>query len=293
MSESVELGIIGGSGLYALPGFRQTEAVEIETPFGNPSSEIVIGELAGTRIGFLSRHGSGHRLAPHEVPFAANIYALKSIGVERLLSVSAVGSLQLHLEPRGFCVPDNLIDRTTGRRRTFFGDGAVAHVSMADPFCAAFSSQVVTSARSATDLAVHRGGTYVCIEGPQFSTRAESELFRSWGASIIGMTALPEARLAREAEICYACLAMVTDYDVWHAADDVSVEIVIENLQAMASDVADIVAALVEREKGHCQSGCSRALDDAIITSPDSVSDRYWERLGPIARRYLTDRSNR
>ena len=292
MTETVELGIIGGSGLYALPGFRQTESIEMETPFGKPSSDVVVGELAGTRVAFLSRHGSGHRLAPHEVPFAANIFALKSVGVERLLSVSAVGSLQLHLEPRSFCVPDNLIDRTTGRRRTFFGEGAVAHVSMADPFCRQFSSQVIAAARSATDLSVHRGGTYVCIEGPQFSTRAESELFRSWGASIIGMTALPEARLAREAELCYACLAMVTDYDVWHAADDVSVEIVIENLQAMASDVAGIVTALVESGESQCRSGCSVALDDAIITSSESVTDSYWERLGPITRRYLTERSN-
>lgn len=288
MSAPAQIGIIGGSGLYALPGFSREESIAIDTPYGSPSSEVVVGMLAGRRIAFLSRHGPGHRLAPSEVPFAANVYAMKSLGVERLLSVSAVGSLREEYAPRSFCVPDDLIDRTISRRRSFFGQGAVAHVSMADPFCPDFSRQVLNAARTASDLPVHEGGVYVCIEGPQFSTRAESELFRQWGASIIGMTALPEARLAREAELCYACLAMVTDYDVWHM-EDVSVELVIENLMAMAADVAGIVAALAAADDGRCEAGCETALDNAVITSAEAVEEDVWTRLGPIAARYLQE----
>jgi 5'-methylthioadenosine phosphorylase len=291
VSDPVRLGVIGGSGLYDLPNFVREDVIFPETPYGSPSGEIVIGSLAGNRIAFLARHGAGHRLSPSEVPYAANIYALKALGVERLLSVSAVGSLREEVEPRSFCIPDNLIDRTTGRQRTFFGDGITAHVSMADPFCLAFSDSVALAATKSTDLAVSNGGTYVCIEGPQFSTRSESELFRQWGASIIGMTALPEARLAREAELCYACLAMVTDYDVWHSTDDVSVEIVIENLMAMAADVAGIVSRLVANDVHQCDAGCGIALDNAIITAPDVVDADVWERLGSITSRYLREHS--
>lgn len=289
VSDRAELGIIGGSGLYNLPGFDQDDSVPVDTPYGRPSSDVVVGTLGATRIAFLSRHGAGHRLTPSEVPYAANLYALKALGVERVLSVSAVGSLRERIEPRSFCVPDNLIDRTIGRRRSFFGDGAVAHVSIAEPFCPEFSAQVATAAESASSLGVQRGGTYVCIEGPQFSTRAESELFRQWGASIIGMTALPEARLAREAELCYACLAMVTDYDVWHTEEDVSVELVIENLMAMAADVADIVAELAAGDDVVCAAGCRTALDNAIITAPEAIADEVWARLGPITERYRSE----
>lgn len=286
MREPASLGIIGGSGLYELKGFSQDEVVEVETPYGRPSGEIVIGSIAGNRIAFLSRHGRGHRLTPSEVPYAANIYALKSIGVSNLLSVSAVGSLREDIEPRSFCIPDNLIDRTVGRQRTLFGDGVVAHVSMAQPFCSAFSIRVADSVPKASNLPVTSGGSYVCIEGPQFSTRAESDLFRSWGASIIGMTALPEARLAREAELCYTCLALVTDYDVWHEAGEVSVEMVVQNLLAMTADVAGIVTELAGSNDGRCDTSCNTALDDAIITAPEHIPADAWERLGPIAERY-------
>ncbi len=290
MSVGAELGIVGGSGLYELPGFEQAATLRPDTPYGVPSSDIVVGTLGGRSVAFIARHGAGHRLAPHEVPYAANIYALKSLGVTRLLSVSAVGSLQEQVAPRTFCVPDNLIDRTVARERSFFGNGAVAHVSLADPFCPAFSAQVVEAALSASELGVTAGGTYVCIEGPQFSTRAESELFRGWGASVIGMTAFPEARLAREAELCYACLAMVTDYDVWHTEEDVSVELVVANLLAMASDVAGIVAALASLDSHTCDAGCGHALDDAIITAPEAIAKDVWERLGPVAERYRHER---
>ena len=288
MSAPAQLGIIGGSGLYALSSFSGEERLTVDTPFGPPSSEIVVGSLNGARVAFLSRHGPGHRLTPSEVPYAANIYAMKSLGVTHLLSVSAVGSLRERLEPRSFCIPDNLIDRTVGRQRSFFGDGVVAHVSMADPFCGDFSAQLTAAARSASSLPVHEGGSYVCIEGPQFSTRAESELFRNWGASIIGMTALPEARLAREAEICYACLAMVTDYDVWHDSDEVSVELVIANLMAMTADVASIVENLAGSADEDCDSRCRASLDNAIITTHDQIPPWAWERLGPITERYLS-----
>ena len=288
MSAPAQLGIIGGSGLYALSSFSGEERLIVDTPFGAPASEVVVGSLNGVRVAFLSRHGPGHRLSPSEVPYAANIYAMKSLGVTHLLSVSAVGSLRERLEPRSFCIPDNLIDRTVGRQRSFFGDGVVAHVSMAEPFCGDFSARLTAAARSASSLPVHEGGSYVCIEGPQFSTRAESELFRSWGASTIGMTALPEARLAREAELCYACLAMVTDYDVWHDSGEVSVELVIANLQAMTADVASIVENLAASADEGCDSRCGASLDNAIITAHDQIPQAAWERLGPITERYLS-----
>jgi 5'-methylthioadenosine phosphorylase len=291
VSATAELGIIGGSGLYALDGFVATDERTISTPFGDPSGPIRVGTLQGRQVAFMSRHGAGHTLAPSEVPYAANIFALKSLGVCHLLSVSAVGSLREAIEPRSFVVPDNLIDRTTARARTFFGNGIVGHVSIAEPFCSAFSDQLARAAGAASQLDVARGGTYVCIEGPQFSTRAESELFRSWGASIIGMTAMPEARLAREAELCYACLAMVTDYDVWHASGEVSVELVIENLNAMTASVAAIIPALVQDLADGCETGCRTALDNAIITAPEAITADTRERLGPLVKRYYAERS--
>lgn len=293
VSVTAKLGIIGGSGLYALDGFETSDEIAFQTPYGKPSDPVRVGTLAGRRVAFISRHGRGHRLSPSEVPYAANVYALKSLGITHLLSVSAVGSLREDIPPRSFVVPSDLIDRTTGRRRSFFGEGIVAHVSMAPPFCPSFGDLVAEVAADAASLPVKRGGTYVCIEGPQFSTRAESETFRSWGASIIGMTALPEARLAREAELCYACLAMVTDYDVWHDSDEVSVELVIENLNAMTSAVAAIIPALVERLPAACDAGCASALDNAIITAPEAWPEGIEERLGPIGARFFARRGSR
>lgn len=287
--ESAEFGIIGGSGLYHLEDLRDVREVEIDTPFGAPSATVRVGTLGERNVAFISRHGSGHRLAPSEVPYAANIYALKTLGVRRVISVSAVGSLKAGIPPRSFVVPDNLIDRTVGRRRSFFDDGIVAHVSMADPYCPKLSAALAESASRQGGLQVVSGGTYVCIEGPQFSTRAESELFRSWGASIIGMTALPEARLAREAEMCYACLAMITDYDVWHDVpeDHVSVEVVVANLQAMTSAVGKILPDVIQSSLGDCDDACWSALENAIITDPDAITGSARERLSPIAGRYL------
>jgi len=281
------LGIIGGSGLYGLGSLRNVEEIELETPWGKPSEAIRVGEIGGQPVAFLSRHGAGHRLSPSEVPYAANVCAMKLLGVSRLVSISAVGSLREDYPPRTFAVPDGTIDRTVGRRRTFFDEGIVTHVSIADPFCpdlSAFLAAVATTG----GLPVSTGGTYVAIEGPQFSTKAESALFRSWGASLVGMTAMPEARLAREAELCYACLAMVTDYDVWHEQDGpVTVEAVLANLQAMTDAVQTIVTALAGETLPDCRAGCGNALANAIATRPDAIDDASRERLAPIAGRYL------
>lgn len=288
MEPYAALGIIGGSGLYRLGGLKNVRNVDLETPFGKPSSALRVGEIHGTAIAFLARHGEGHRLSPSEVPYAANVHAMKQIGVQRLVSISAVGSLAERISPRSFVVPDNIIDRTIGRRRTFFDDGIVAHVSMADPFCATLSKAVTIAARIG-GLPVSSAGTYVCIEGPQFSTRAESKLFRSWNASIIGMTAMPEARLAREAEICYACLAMVTDFDVWHESEEhVSVDAVLANLFAMTGAVDSIVSTLAGSAFEECQHQCGQALEGAILTDPVHISVTARDKLDVIAGRYLS-----
>lgn len=284
------LGIIGGSGLYALETLSDVESFDIETPFGKPSDPVRVGTIGSARVAFIARHGVGHRLSPSDLPYAANIYALKVLGINRLVSISAVGSLREDYAPRSLVVPNDTIDRTVGRRRTFFDDGVVAHVSFAPPFCPGLS-RVVSQAAVAGGLPVHAGGTYVCIEGPQFSTRAESEMYRSWGASVIGMTALPEARLAREAELCYACLAMVTDYDVWHDHEGpVSVAGVVENLHAMTDAVQRIVGALASADPGPCSDGCDRALEHAIVTDSREIDEGVRDRLRPIAGRYLDQR---
>jgi 5'-methylthioadenosine phosphorylase len=286
-SQRPRLGIIGGSGLYGLEALDSVEIVDIVTPFGRPSDPVRVGTLRGKRVAFISRHGAGHRLSPSELPYAANVCAMKMLGVERLVSISAVGSLREDYPPRSFVVPDQLIDRTVGRQRSFFTDGVVAHVSMAHPFCPELS-ETISSIAAVGGLPVARGGAYVCIEGPQFSTRAESDLFRSWGASIIGMTAFPEARFAREAELCYACLAMVTDYDVWHEDEGpVSVEGVIANLHAMTDAVQRIVVELAERVESGCGSGCGDALATSIVTARDQIPDETLRRVAPIAGRYL------
>lgn len=287
MEPKAALGIIGGSGLYRLSNLVDVREVTVDTPYGAPSSPVRIGAINGCSVVFITRHGDGHVLSPSEVPYAANVYAMKAVGVERLVSISAVGSLKNELPPRSFVVPDNIIDRTVGRRRTMFGDGMVVHVSIADPFCSDLS-RIVASAASRGGLPVATGGTYVCIEGPQFSTRAESHLFRSWGASIIGMTAMPEARLAREAEMCYACLAMVTDYDVWHESEEhVSVDAVLENLFAMTGAVDTIVSALAGSPIEECSNGCDNALSDAIVTNPAAISEHIRERYELLAGRYV------
>ena len=284
------LGIIGGSGLYALETLSDVESFDIETPFGKPSDPVRVGTIGSARVAFIARHGVGHRLSPSDLPYAANIYALKVLGISRLVSISAVGSLREDYAPRSFVVPNDTIDRTVGRRRTFFDDGVVAHVSLAPPFCPGLS-RVVSEAAVAGGLPVHSGGTYVCIEGPQFSTRAESEMFRSWGASVIGMTALPEARLAREAELCYACLAMVTDYDVWHDhAGPVSVAGVVENLHAMTDAVQRIVVTLASADLDPCSDGCDQALEHAIVTDSREIDEGVRDRLRPVAGRYLDQR---
>ena len=242
---------MGGSGLYQMEGLTATETVRVDTPFGAPSDDIVVGALEGTQVAFLPRHGRGHRLSPTEIPAKANIYALKTLGVERIVSVSAVGSLQERIRPLDMVIPDQIVDRTRSRANTFFEDGIVAHVGFSDPYCPTLSDELAGAARR-LGVTAHAGGTYVVMEGPQFSTRAESELYRSWGASVIGMTALPEAKLAREAEICYAALALVTDYDCWHESEEeVSVELVVANMNRHVSTAQRALAEAI-REDARC-----------------------------------------
>jgi 5'-methylthioadenosine phosphorylase len=279
--------VIGGSGFYQMEGLTELEEVRQSTPFGDPSDSIVLGTLEGVRVAFLPRHGRGHRILPTEVPARANIYALKSLGVEFIISVSAVGSLREELQPLHLVVPDQIIDRTRARASTFFGGGLVAHVAMADPFCAALSDIVCESARDA-GATVHRGGTYVVMEGPAFSTRAESHLYRSWGADLIGMTALPEAKLAREAEICYVTLASVTDYDTWYEAHaQVTAEMIISNLSRNVATCRRVVANAVRRLPEARQCFCATALDDALVTPLRLVPDKTKRALAPIIGRFL------
>jgi 5'-methylthioadenosine phosphorylase len=281
--------VIGGSGLYELPGLERVERVRVETPFGAPSDEFVIGYLGGTRLAFLPRHGRGHRLLPSELPFRANLYGLKTLGAEWVLAVSAVGSLREEIVPGQVVVPDQFIDRTRGRQAesTFFGRGVVAHVQFADPFCAPLSQALAGAAREA-GATVHVGGTYVCMEGPQFSTRAESHLYRSWGAAVIGMTNLQEAKLAREAEMCFATLALATDYDCWHQGhEDVQIE---DILRVIATNV-DLARRTVSRLAGKLPArggcGCAHALKDAIITDRAAIPEATRRALAPIAGKYL------
>ncbi len=281
------LAFIGGSGLYDVDDLDDREEVEIDTPFGKPSDRIVLGSLEGIELAFLPRHGRGHRVSPTELPARANVFALKTLGVERIVSVSAVGSLKEDVHPLDVVVPDQLIDRTRGRPSTFFGGGVVAHVALADPYCPVLTRQLSDAGRR-TGLKTHEGGTCVVIEGPQFSTRAESELYRSWGASIIGMTALPEARLAREAEICYATMALVTDYDCWHEAEEpVTVEMVVRNLLENVASARGVIKRLVPTVPESRDCPCAAALENAIITSPDLVPPDVRSRLAPIVGKYL------
>jgi len=287
--EHVRIGMIGGSGLYQMPELTNVEEVNIDTPFGSPSDSFIIGTLENERVAFLPRHGRGHRLTPTEVPFRANIYAMKLLGVERILSASAVGSLQEKYAPLDMVIPDQFFDRTRGRVResTFFGEGIVAHVSFAHPVCGALGDVLEESCRS-VDVKVHRGGTYLCMEGPAFSSVAESNVYRSWGMDVIGMTNLQEAKLAREAEICYATLALVTDYDCWHPGHDaVSVETVIEYLNKNVRNAQTIMREAVKRLRNadrDCR--CGTALKNAIFTAPDLWPEATTRKLDAIIGKY-------
>jgi 5'-methylthioadenosine phosphorylase len=277
------LGVIGGSGVYDLDALADVETLDFNTPFGKPSAPLRRGKLGATELVFVARHGAGHTLSPTEVPYRANIFAIKELGVTHLLSLSAVGSLREELPPQSLVIPEQIIDRTVARERTFFTEGVVAHVGLADPFCSRFQDALAGAAASCR-LAAERVGAYVCIEGPQFSTRAESQLFRSWGAAVIGMTAMPEARLAREAELCYAMLAMVTDYDVWHESEeDVSVEVVLSNLQANSVAAGAILTALADQGMPDRECRCGSALDHAIVTAPGRVSEGARRRIALLA----------
>jgi len=283
------LGIIGGSGLYELEGLRDIEELRVGTPFGEPSDAVIRGKLGEVTLLFLPRHGRGHRLAPHRINYRANVFALKQLGAQQLLSVSAVGSLKESLHPGEFVLVDQFIDRTRNRASTFFDDfGMVAHVGFGDPIDAALL-QATHAAIEQVGAQVHVGGTYVCMDGPQFSSRAESQLYRSWGASVIGMTNLPEAKLAREAELPYATIAMVTDYDCWHqSAESVTVEQVIRVLQANVQNARAAIRQLVQRLPDPSLSPASSALQNAILTSPELVPRATREALAPLLRKYLT-----
>jgi len=284
---SISIGIIGGSGLYDMAELTDREERNVSTPFGDPSAPYVIATLRGKRVAFLSRHGAGHRLLPSELNFRANIYGFKTLGVEYILSASAVGSLKEEYKPLDLVIPDQFLDRTRGRISTFFGQGLVAHVGFAHPFCAPLSAIAVGSARQA-GATVHKGGTYVCMEGPQFSTLAESRLYRSWGMDIIGMTNLQEAKLAREAEICYTTIALVTDYDCWHPDhDQVTVEMIVANLTQNSKTAQQVIANAVGQLPFERTCECATALKYAIITRPDTVPAETKKNLGPIIRRYL------
>jgi 5'-methylthioadenosine phosphorylase len=284
---TVEIGIIGGSGLYDMAELVDREERRIDTPFGPPSAPYVIGTLGGKRVAFLARHGIGHRLMPSELNFRANIFGFKTLGVEYLLSASAVGSLKERYKPLDLVIPDQFFDRTRGRLSTFFGRGLVAHVGFAHPFCARLTGIAYEAARQ-SGATVHNGGTYVCMEGPQFSTLAESQLYRSWGMDLVGMTNLQEAKLAREAEICYCTIALVTDYDCWHPDhDQVTVDMIVANLTQNARMAQRVIAASVSALPFARTCECASALKYAIITRPDAIPEDVKRELAPIVGKYL------
>lgn len=284
---SAKIAVIGGSGFYDIEGIEEVEEVRVSTPFGDPSDAITLGTLAGQRVAFLPRHGRGHRISPSELNQRANIFALKLLGVERIISISACGSMREDLHPLDVVIPDQLFDRTRGRPSTFFDDGIVVHVGFAEPFCPVLSAALEEAARAHAPR-VFRGGTYLCIEGPQFSTRAESRIYRQWGVDVIGMTAIPEAKLAREAEMCYATLALVTDYDVWHVSEEaVSVELVVQNLLKNVATAKQIVGAAVGALGDERACECGAALASAIITRRDLIPARAKDDLAPLIGKYL------
>ena len=285
--KKAEIGIIGGSGLYAMPGLTSVREERVTTPFGEPSDAVILGELEGRTVAFLARHGRGHRILPSELNFRANIFAMKMLGVERILSVSAVGSLKEEHKPTDFVIPDQFIDRTYARVSTFFGEGIVAHVAFGDPICATVAS-AFQSACDTVGVIGKSGGTYVCMEGPQFSTRAESNLYRSWGADVIGMTNLQEAKLAREAEICYATLAMVTDYDCWREGhDDVTVDQVVAVIHQNAGNASKVVRAAVAAMPTGRICACANALQHAILTDRKAIPAETRQKLSILLDKYL------
>ena len=282
-----EIGIIGGSGLYSMPGFEAQEEALIDTPFGPPSDNYVLGTLGGRQVAFLARHGRGHRISPSELNFRANIYGMKALGVERIISLSAVGSLKEEHRPQDFVLPDQFFDRTRGRVSTFFGEGLVAHISFADPICPQMSA-VLASACEAAGVTVKKGGTYLCMEGPAFSTKAESNVYRGWGMDVIGMTNLQEAKLAREAEICYVTVAMVTDYDCWHPEHDaVTVNDIIANLVKNAENASRVVAEAVTEMPAARSCKCGSALAHALLTDRAAVPAATKQKLGILIEKYF------
>ena len=284
---NAEIGIIGGSGLYDMAELTGRQEVSLTTPFGDPSGHYVLGTLRGRKVAFLARHGAGHRISPSELNFRANIYGMKTLGVQAILSASAVGSLKEELKPLDIVVPDQFIDRTRGRISTFFGRGIVVHVGFAHPICGTLA-KVAADAGDKVGATVHRGGTYVCMEGPQFSTLAESQLYRSWGMDVIGMTNLQEAKLAREAEICYATLALVTDYDCWHPDhDSVTVDLIIANLTQNAATAQKTIAEAVSRLNAVRTCACKDALATAIITRPEQIPEKVKKDLQIIVGKYI------
>jgi 5'-methylthioadenosine phosphorylase len=287
MTDVPTLGVIGGSGLYSIPGLSAIEEHDVTTPFGKPSDPVVVGTLAGQRVAFLARHGRGHRLSPSEVNYRANIFALKLLGVERVVAVSACGSLREDYAPGHIVVPDQLFDNTRDRHRTFFGDGLVVHVGVADPFCATLSGQLFDSVRAA-GATVHSGGSFITIEGPRFSTRAESIVFRQWGMSLIGMTTSPEAYLAREAEMCYACMAHVTDYDVWHVSEEpVTVEMVIRTIGQNTAKAQQAITSLVSAPADRSKCACASALQSEFITDRAHIPPGTLDRVAPLVGKYM------
>lgn len=287
MNINTPLGIIGGSGLYNMPGLSNAKEISLSTPFGAPSAPLVVGTLNNVGVAFLARHGVGHHITPAEINYRANIYALKMLGVEQIVSISACGSLREDYAPGEIVIPDQIFDNTHGRKRTFFGEGLVAHISVAEPFCPRLSRQLEKAVRQAGGT-VHAGGTFITIEGPRFSTKAESNTYRAWGMSLIGMTTSPEAFLAREAEMCYAVMAHVTDYDVWHVNESpVTVEMVVEILQRntqLAQEAIHILAGQLETER---TCGCKDALATAIITQREAIPANTREKLDLLIKKYL------
>jgi 5'-methylthioadenosine phosphorylase len=288
----VRIGVFGGTGLYQMDDLMHVQEIAISTPYGDPSDLITVGELNGMRVAFLPRHGRGHRMTPSEIPVRANIYAFKQLGVELLLSVSAVGSLRQDIEPLHMVIPDQIIDRTQHRSNTFFGEGMVGHIAFGDPFCPELS-ELLGAAAGDTDATVHEGGTYLVMEGPAFSTRAESKLYRSWGADIVGMTALPEAKLAREAEMCFAVLATATDYDSWHEEhDQVTVDVILANLAKNANLSQQALRRLIPRLTGARKCDCQSALGTALVTAQKLVPPETLEKLGPLISKYMGSQSD-
>ena len=286
MSEKV-VGVIGGSGLYEMEGLKEVHTISLKTPFGNPSDALIVGSLDGVKVAFLPRHGKGHRIQPSSLNFRANIYGMKKLGVQWIIGVSAVGSMKESIHPGDMVIPNQFIDQTKGRPSTFFNDGIVGHVSLADPVCPVLS-QILCDAGKEAGATVHKDGTYICIEGPQFSTRAESRLYRTWGVDIIGMTNLPEAKLAREAEICYSTIAFATDYDCWHeAAEDVSIGDVLRILAQSTKTAKNAIRQAIKHlpEKRECL--CANALKYALITGKKFIPEKTKKDLGPIIGKYI------